>query len=150
MVIPDAVGSLVEHTASPCLHRHLPQSSLALPCKSARSLQHGTRSHPQGYVSTRSPFLLVVGLRSQGLLPTLVPPSLDTSHTFHVRPNSCRVLPPVKSIIVVMLPQLGHQTLCKTRSWKCGGIASQRIWAAGVNGDCIGWRPLVMMCDLLH
>jgi hypothetical protein len=55
---------------------------------------------------------------------------------------------PEKSVMVVMSRQWGHQTFCKTCSWKCGGIASQSIWASGVNGGCIGWRPLVMMCYL--
>src|SRR3989442_8836502 len=43
--------------------------------------------------------------------------------------------------MVVMSPQWGHQTLCKIRSWKCEGIASQSICAAGVNDGCIRWRP---------
>src|SRR5215813_6826096 len=46
------------------------------------------------------------------------------------------------SVMVVMSLQWGHQTFCKTRSWKCEGIASQSICAAEVNGGCTGWRPL--------
>src|SRR2546425_1637539 len=57
---------------------------------------------------------------------------------------------PVKSVMVVMSPQWGHQTFCKIRSWKCEGIASQSICAAGVNGGGIGWRPLERTMIRVH
>jgi hypothetical protein len=68
--------------------------------------------------------------------------TIDRSHTSPLRPNSCRILPLQKYVMLVMSLQWGKQTLYKIRSWKCGGIAPQRMWAAGVNGGCIGWRPL--------
>jgi hypothetical protein len=45
-------------------------------------------------------------------------------------PCKTKLLPctsPVQTVMVVMSPQWGHQTLCKIRSWKCGGIASHKV-----------------------
>src|SRR2546426_632582 len=70
-------------------------------------------------------------------------------HVTHV-PHKTKLLPwtsPVKSVMVVISPQWGHQTFCKIRSWQCEGIASQSNCAAGVHGGCIGWRPWVRMCS---
>src|SRR5262249_43925003 len=69
-------------------------------------------------------------------------------HVPHV-PRKTKLLPctaPVKSVMMVMSPQWGHQTFCKTRSWKCGEMASQSSCAGGVNEGCIRVATFGMMC----
>src|SRR5262249_46896218 len=93
IVMRAAAVSLYKHTELPSFHPHLLQSSPASPSTRVQSPGLDTRSLHQGCVSTKSLCPLVAGFHSQVLLPAHVRPSLDTSHTSHVKPNSCRVLP---------------------------------------------------------
>ena len=133
------------------LDRNRPDHPLSvIPCRTfdpLRGDREHRRLHRVDIVATWHPFppdhpSPGCRLHSQGLLPALVPPSLNRSHTSPARPHSSRVLPPVQSVMVVMSSQWGQETFRNRRSWKCGGMASQSSCAAGVNKGCIGWRPL--------
>src|SRR5215471_15282709 len=66
-------------------------------------------------------------------------------------PRKTKLFPctsPVTSVMVVMSLQWVHQTFCKTRAWKCGGMASQSSCAGGVKDGCIRVATFGMMCGV--